>query len=146
MAVKLDFLQSNLPITPPQIGEEYLYKDLMLDLTIDYTRSTQLLKNQEVKDVKAIFEYDAVARSLRNAFETLPGQKILNPLFGLGKWVSLFISMIVFAVGLRAIDFLFTGSEVFSLCCFIVCLEHVLCESYNLPTNCNNLALTKHPV
>jgi phage baseplate assembly protein W len=107
MAVKLDFLQSELPITPPQIGEEYLYKDLMLDLTIDYTRSTQLLKELEVKDVKAIFEYDAVVRSLRNAFETLPGQKILNPTFGIDMRRYLFAPVsrrVAYVIGLDLLD------------------------------------------
>ena len=107
MAVKLDFLQSNLPITPPQIGEEYLYKDIKLDLAIHYSRSTQLLKELEVKDIQPLYDYDAVSQSLKNAFQTLPGQKILNPTYGIDLRRYLFSPVnrrVAYVIGLDLLE------------------------------------------
>jgi phage baseplate assembly protein W len=83
MAVKLDFLQTQAPRNDTPIDVSFIYKDLLLDLRIDYTRSPELLKTQEVSDVTAIYDYRSVAQSLNNLFRTLPGQKILNPVYGL---------------------------------------------------------------
>lgn len=109
MAVKLDFLQSNIPSTTPpaEAAPSYLYKDLKLDLTVDYTRSDELLKTQEVKDIQAIYDHKAVAQSLRNLFQTLPGQKILNPTFGVDLRRYLFSPVnrrVAYIVGLDLLE------------------------------------------
>lgn len=84
MAVKLKLNYSNkTPILDPNVVTEPTYIDVMLDFSIGYTRSKELLKEPEVTDIQSITDYGAVSRSLKNLFSTLPGQKILNPAYGL---------------------------------------------------------------
>ena len=68
-----------------------LYKDLLLDVKIDYTRNTQLLKQREVKDIQISEDISAIKNSLFNLFTTMPGQKILNPVYGLNLTQYLFV-------------------------------------------------------
>lgn len=84
MAVRLKLNYSDAtPVLDPVAVAEPTYKDILLDIEVGYTRSRELLKEPEVQDILAITDYTAVARALKNLFLTLPGQKILNPLFGL---------------------------------------------------------------
>ena len=64
------------------LEQKYLYKDLLLDLELDVYYNEQLEKGQQLRDLKPIFDLDAVKNSIVNAFLTAPGQKILNPQFG----------------------------------------------------------------
>lgn len=66
------------------------YKDLRLDLAVDYTQNKQLLKTREIKDIQISGDLDAIKNSLFNLFTTIPGQKILNPLYGLNLTQYLF--------------------------------------------------------
>ena len=68
-----------------------LYKDLLLDVKIDYTRNIQLLKRREVKDIQISEDIGAIKNSLFNLFTTMPGQKILNPVYGLNLTQYLFV-------------------------------------------------------
>ena len=43
----------------------------------------QLKRGQQLRDVQAIFDLEAVKNSITNIFLTAPGQKVLNPLFGI---------------------------------------------------------------
>lgn len=111
MAVKLDFLQTTPAVVaaPTQQTQQisYLYKDLLLDLLLAYTRSPELLKNQEVKDATPIYDFRAVSQSLKNLFSTLPGQKILNPLYGLDLRKYLFENVstsVGYIIGLELYD------------------------------------------
>lgn len=111
MAVKLDFLQTTPAVVaaPTQQTQQvsYLYKDLLLDLLLSYTRSPQLLKTQEVKDATPIYDFKAVSQSLKNLFSTLPGQKILNPLYGLDLRKYLFENVstsVGYIIGLELYD------------------------------------------
>jgi phage baseplate assembly protein W len=61
----------------------FTYSDLRLDLKMQYTQQNQLLKQSEIKDLALSYDYDAIKNSLFNLFTTIPGQKLLNPLFGL---------------------------------------------------------------
>lgn len=67
------------------------YKDLLLDLKIDYTKNTQLLKRREIKDIQISEDIGAIKNSLFNLFTTMPGQKLLNPLYGLNLTQYLFV-------------------------------------------------------
>ena len=49
---------------------------------MDVYYNEQLDKGQQLRDLKPIFDLDAVKNSIVNAFLTVPGQKILNPEFG----------------------------------------------------------------
>ena len=60
-----------------------LYRDLKLDLQVNYTQNTQLEKKRERKDIQVEQDLGAIKKSLFNLFTTIPGQKILNPVYGL---------------------------------------------------------------
>lgn len=67
-----------------------IFKDLRLDLELNYTQNTQLLKRREKKDIQISEDVDAIKNSLFNLFTTMPGQKILNPIYGLNLTQYLF--------------------------------------------------------
>ena len=65
------------------LERNYLYKDLLLDLRMDVFYNEQLQKGQQLRDVKPLFDLEAVKNSITNIFLTAPGEKILSPEFGL---------------------------------------------------------------
>ena len=75
---------------PSKSASKYTYTDLGLDLQFDYTRNNEFLKRKEVRDLKIDYDYAAVRNSIFNLFNTIPGQRILNPTFGLNLQRYLF--------------------------------------------------------
>lgn len=72
-------------------GKTYLYADLHLDLQDKYNTSSKLFENQEINDLKVDYDIDAIKNSLYNLFTTTPGEKILNPEYGLDFKQYLFL-------------------------------------------------------
>ena len=64
------------------LKENYLYKDLFLDISNRVSYNNQLNRKEELRDVLGLFDIEAVKNSIANAFLTSPGEKILNPEFG----------------------------------------------------------------
>ena len=81
MSIKINSLKVD-KISENSSERGYLYKDLKLDMEPAYSRNNQLNKNEYLKDVQALFDVQAVQNSVANCFLTSPGQKILNPTFG----------------------------------------------------------------
>jgi phage baseplate assembly protein W len=81
MAIKLNILKPTIDVEN-SIKLGYLYKDVMFDLTPSFTNNVELYKDEEQKDLKAIYNAGAVINSIKNILTTSPGEKILNPLFG----------------------------------------------------------------
>ena len=94
-SIVLQSLSKPVPST-----QGYIYSDLHLDLTYSYTRNNQLLKKHEIKDVVADFDYGAIKNSIFNIFTTVPGQKILNPQFGLNLMQYVFRQCDIITAGL----------------------------------------------
>jgi len=67
-----------------------LFTDLKLDLEINTVRDPRLESKNVIKDVVASYNIDAIKNSLFNLFTTVPGQKILNPIYGLNLMQFLF--------------------------------------------------------
>ena len=65
------------------LKKDYLYKDLELDLKNAVYLNRQLNKKEPLKDVSAIYDIEAVKNSIVTAFTTAPGDKILNPTYGI---------------------------------------------------------------
>ena len=78
------------------LQNEYLYKDLHLDLELAVYYNRQLNKGQQLKDVQGLFDLESVKNSITNAFLTAPGQKILNPEFGIDLRRHVFEQVSVF--------------------------------------------------
>jgi hypothetical protein len=68
----------------------YAYTDLEADLKIDYTKTNPLNNFREQKDIVADYDVNAIKNSIFNLFTTIPGQKLLNPIFGLNLLQFLF--------------------------------------------------------
>lgn len=73
--------------------QESLYTDLLLDLKINYTQNTELKKRREIRDIQTSRDIGAIKNSLFTLFTTMPGQKILNPTYGLNLMQYLFTSV-----------------------------------------------------
>lgn len=77
----------------PTLSSKVLFKDLRLDIQANYTKNTQLLKKREIKDIQNSENIDAIKNSIFNLFTTMPGQKILNPTFGLNLQQFIFTGL-----------------------------------------------------
>ena len=65
------------------LKQNYLYKDLFLDIKNRVSFNRQLNRKEELKDVQGLFDIESIQNSIANALLTSPGQKILNPEFGI---------------------------------------------------------------
>jgi len=72
------------------VQRKYLYTDLEVDLKLDYTKTNPLNNYKEEKDIVVDRDIAAIKNSIFNIFTTAPGQKILNPIFGLNLMYFLF--------------------------------------------------------
>ena len=82
MAIKLNIVKPTTQVeTALKAG--YLYKDIGFDLVTRYTNSPELFKEEEANDLKPIYDANAVITSIKNILTTSPGEKLLNPNFGL---------------------------------------------------------------
>lgn len=70
-----------------------LYVDLKLDLNANYVKKPRLQSFDNIIDLKASYDLEAIYNSLFNIFTTMPGQKILNPTFGLNLNQFLFTAI-----------------------------------------------------
>lgn len=88
MAVaNLKFLQK------PKQYNDHIFKDIELDLKTDYTQGLELAKTREIKDLRIDYDLKAIQNSLFNLFTTMPGQKILNPEYGLNLMQYVFTAL-----------------------------------------------------
>lgn len=66
------------------LREEYVFKDLSLDLTIDTVYATKRHQIKEAyKTLKTLSDLECIVTSVQNILHTTRGQKILNPYLGL---------------------------------------------------------------
>ena len=70
-----------------------LFVDLKLDLKANYAKIPRLQSFDNIIDMKASYNLEAIYNSLFNIFTTMPGQKILNPTFGLNLNQFLFTAI-----------------------------------------------------
>jgi phage baseplate assembly protein W len=85
MAIKINSVSK-----PTPVDTKYIYKDLHLDLTMSFTKNKEANKLSEVLDAKADYDVAAISNSILNLFTTIPGQKLLNPAYGLNLAQFLF--------------------------------------------------------
>ena len=87
MAIKLQqFEQAAKAYTQQQ----YIYKDLTLDIVRNSYTAPGFPKPVTSNDIKASFDISAIKNSLTNLFNTLPGQRFLFPAYGLDLYQFLF--------------------------------------------------------
>lgn len=81
MAIKLNIIKPTTEVEKA-LERGYLYKDIELDLTTSYTNNLELFKANEKEELAPIYDVKAVITSVKNILTTSPGEKILNPTFG----------------------------------------------------------------
>jgi phage baseplate assembly protein W len=81
MSIKLNIVR---PTTEVEVAlrNGYLYKDIGFDLVNSYTDNVELYKDNENKDLKPIYDANSVLNAIKNIVTTSPGEKLLNPTFG----------------------------------------------------------------
>lgn len=80
--IKIKTLEAS-PLTIDSLEQKHLYKDIDFDLEPAYSFNNKLNKKEFQKDIQALFDVEAVKNSIVTAFLTAPGQKILNPTYGI---------------------------------------------------------------
>jgi len=83
-------IKINSVAEPVRPASNFIYTDLKLDLEFEYTQNNELLKKREIKDLKLDYDYSAIKNSIFNIITTVPGQRILNPYFGVNLQKYLF--------------------------------------------------------
>lgn len=106
-----------------------IFRDLLLDLKVNYTQNKQLEKRREIKDLQRSEDIGAIKNSLFNLFTTMPGQKILNPIFGLNLTQYLFVPISVTQARIIG-EAIFTGIRKFE--------PRVLVRNINVETDYDN--------
>jgi phage baseplate assembly protein W len=81
MNIKIRSLETD-KISEKSLSKGFLYKDVEFDLVPRKSFNFQLNKTEYLKDVQPLYDLESVKNSLRTAFLTAPGEKILNPTYG----------------------------------------------------------------
>lgn len=90
MSLNLNILKSQANSTK---YTNIVYRDLHLDIEKLYTNNDELHKLNEITDIVTDVNSKAIKNSIYNILSTMPGQKILNPEFGLNLTQWLFTNL-----------------------------------------------------
>jgi len=87
--IKLDSLKKSVG---PKYKSYFTYADLSLDLKLDQLQNEEAYSKLYTKDVRASYDLAAIENSIKNLFTSFPGDKLLNPEFGLNLNQFLFMA------------------------------------------------------
>ena len=65
------------------LQQGHVFKDLLFPIDNRVSYNNQLNKRGEIRDVQGIYDLQSIQNSITNCFLTVPGEKILNPEFGI---------------------------------------------------------------
>lgn len=85
--INLDILTQQKTID----SDDVIYKDLRLDIKQKYPLRNELEKDYQVNDIISADNIDAISNAFISLLTTSPGEKILNPLFGINFGDLLFL-------------------------------------------------------
>lgn len=86
MPIKLNILE---PVRDQR--DDIIYKDIDLNVTVGVVRGNSAASPENLKDLNTSVNFEAIKNSLINLITTFPGQKILNPEFGMNFGDLLFL-------------------------------------------------------
>jgi len=86
MPIKLNILEPVINQT-----DDIIYRDLSLNVNVGIVKGDQLTSSENLKDLNTSVNFEAIKNSLINLITTFPGQKILNPEFGMNFGDLLFL-------------------------------------------------------
>ena len=75
---------------PSVLSNGFTYSDLHLDIQYQYLVNHEVQRQYEITDILVDYDLGAIRNSIVNLLLTFPGQKILNPFFGLNLAQYLF--------------------------------------------------------
>ena len=81
--IKLNKLLERSDAQKASLEKGYIYKDIKFDLEFSRYLRDELYASAEPKDLDESLDAKAIFNSIRNILTTVPGEKLLNPLFGL---------------------------------------------------------------
>lgn len=87
MPIKLNILE---PLRD-RTQENIIYRDLDLNVNVGIVKGDELNSPENLKDLNTSVNFEAIRNSLINLITTFPGQKILNPEFGMNFGDLLFL-------------------------------------------------------
>lgn len=76
-------------------SQERIYNDLKLDLVIGQMKGAEVLSRKQQTDIESDYNLAAIRNSIISIITTSPGEKILNPTFGLNFGDLLFLPVSV---------------------------------------------------
>ena len=76
-----------------KVNENFTYSDLHLDLQVQQLVTNESAKLMQQQDVAADYDLGAIRNSIINIFLTSPGDKLLNPEFGIDLRDYLFLAV-----------------------------------------------------
>ena len=76
-----------------KVNENFTFSDLHLDLQINQLVTNESAKNTQQQDIVADYDLGAIRNSIINIFLTSPGDKLLNPEFGIDLRDFLFLGV-----------------------------------------------------
>lgn len=82
MAIKLNITKPRSDVEAA-VARGYLYKDINFDLSLNFLKGREMTSTRNTKDLNQLYDKDAIITSLTNLLTTSPGEKLLNPTFGL---------------------------------------------------------------
>lgn len=82
MAITLNKIKPT-KVVESSLKEGFLYKDILLDLKTNNTLNPQLYSTSSIKDFNVLYDAQSVINAVKNILLTSPGEKILNPTFGI---------------------------------------------------------------
>ena len=65
------------------LQQGHVFKDLLFPIDNRVSYNNQLNKRDEIRDVQGLYDLQSIQNSITNCFLTAPGEKILNPTFGI---------------------------------------------------------------
>jgi len=86
MPIKLNILE---PVR--EKTNDVIYRDLNLNVNVGIVKGNELHSPENLKDLNTSVNFEAIRNSLINLITTFPGQKILNPEFGMNFGDLLFL-------------------------------------------------------
>ena len=65
------------------LQQGHVFMDLLFPIDNRVSYNNQLNKRDEIRDIQGLYDLQSIQNSITNCFLTAPGEKILNPEFGI---------------------------------------------------------------
>jgi len=143
MPIKLNILE---PIRDQR--EDIIYNDIDLNVNVGIVRGDNAESKENLKDLNTSVNFEAIKNSLINLITTLPGQKILNPEFGMnfGDLLFLPVSKARATVIGETINNTFVGFEPRIQISFIEVIADIELQEYELNIEINIPEFNNNPL